>query len=643
MKKNLKAMNFWGLVLPLAAVIFTSCPPPPIEMFILPPKEEFWYYAATYGNDANDGLTPDTAVKTFTRALEKAAMDIERPRIYILDALDGVSENRGAASETFLFDGAAVRKEITLDGENGAGLRGEGGAKNVLRVINGGHIIIRTISLEDGDTGLVLEGGSGAVMEDGLVAHNRQGVLVTGGSSFLMEGGSVEVNFDTTPGYGGGVDVTGLGSSFIMRGGASISGNTADYGAAVRVENHAKFEMEGFVSISGNTSLAASDNSGCVYANNYASIGMKGSAAVQDNAARAGVVVEGRSSFFLEEKAAVTNTAGGSGVYVNNYSELKMSGTSRITDNTGDGVNLKDGSSFIMQENAVISGNSESGVDALGITVVITDRAEISDNKDSGVYLLGCSAVISGNAVITWNETFGDGGGVRAEGGELTITDNAAISHNTAAFRGGGLYCFTGAATGSQPGLDFILSGNAIVSGNEAGGNGGGVYLKTAGFIMGGEARIQDNKTNSPGGGGGVTFDGGDQANPGSIFVLQGGVISGNKALSGYGGGVLLEVPDLTYGIGLGGPWADFKMYGGEISGNAANKGGGVAIQYKGTLLKSGPTSGVIYGTNAALSLQNTAASEGDAIWTAADEYNATYAAATRSTTVNSGENLALP
>jgi hypothetical protein len=127
---------------------------------------------------------------------------------------------------------------------------------------------------------------------------------------------------------------------------------------------------------------------------------------------------------------------------------------------------------------------------------------------------------------------------------------------------------------------------------------------------------IKNNNNNIDDGfGGGVCVVGGN-------FTMNGGVISGNSV--DQGGGVFLGGGNFTMSDGVisnneciaaAGVFVNsgmFLMTGGEISSNHANTfGGGVGVNSMGSFSMTG---GVIYGTNAANSLKNTA-STGAAVY----------------------------
>jgi predicted outer membrane repeat protein len=342
--------------------------------------------------------------------------------------LDSASENLGSAGEVFLIDGAAIRREITLGGYPGAGMRGDGAAgKAVLRVKNGGQVAIRNISLTGGeDAGLVLEGSSGARMESGRIADSGRGVSITGGSSFLMEGGAIENN--TAAASGGGVYVRGQNSSFTMRGDSRVSGNTAVTGSALLAEDHAAILMEGTARVFGNTAtglgLPVEEISGCVLVNDYSSLTMDANAAVTNNIAGAGVFLKEAGFLVMKGEAEISGTIGGNGVGVMQFCELKMSGKARIIRNDLNGIYHKNFPSttgkfaFVsMNDEAEVSYNGKTGVySSFEANFIMTDRSCISYNANSGILMLTADITISGSARIENNTSPENGGGLNAEG-----------------------------------------------------------------------------------------------------------------------------------------------------------------------------------------------------------------------------------
>ncbi|MDR2589057.1 MAG: hypothetical protein LBC67_06480, partial [Spirochaetales bacterium] len=488
MKKIL--CKIMGLAFFPAALFFTACPPPPVERFEFPASAQRWYYVSSAGSDANSGLTEDAPFKTFAHAAQAAAMDPKSLRVFILDMLDAASEGTLNSSETFLLDGALVRREITISGRKTAGFSGSGTEEIVLRVKNEGRVIIQNIALQDGKTGLFLEGASSARMESGNINSNWRGAFIRSGSSFVMTGGVIEnnripqSNFGATFGGSGGVCIVDVGSSFTMSGTAHIYGNAAHFSeaTAVRALEYTHFVMAGNAVISGNFTPGLSPGDCCVGISPWASFSMSGNALIANNHHVDYGVKLGQSSVFaMEGNAKITATTEGGGVYMDTGADARMAGSSSITNNRNNGVSGYAGNPqdrfFTLGGSARIADNGKAGVSGYGIVLLMTDDAVISGNSQSGIRLVDGSLVINANALVTRNRTEADGGGAALSGTPFTLTGNAVISHNYARLRGGGVSARLSEVKTSPAEQPFTLSGNAVICDNTSGENGGGVYL----------------------------------------------------------------------------------------------------------------------------------------------------------------------
>lgn len=211
-------------------------------------------------------------------------------------------------------------------------------------------------------------------------------------------------------------------------------------------------------------------------------------------------------------------------IIINNGGILRLEGNASITGNRlsanmtsrdgGDGGGVRvEGGTFIMQDNASVTGNSVHTTGGSGAGIYIT----------SGTFIMQ-SGTISGNTATTRGSGGGDGGGVYVGRGGTFIMESGTISGNT-----------------SAPGRN--------------GTGGGGVYVRGTFTMKGGT--ISGNTSRNHGGavivGGGVLARGG-------TFNMQGGTISGGNNASGYGGGVYVNEGTLN-------------KTGGIISGNDASFG----------------------------------------------------------------------
>jgi uncharacterized protein YjdB len=151
--------------------------------------------------------------------------------------------------------------------------------------------------------------------------------------------------------------------------------------------------------------------------------------------------------------------------------------------NTASLVAVNSGGTFIMEGNAVISGNTASSSTLGGGGVAV----------NSGTLTMKDNAAISGNTASSGSYNSSYGGGVYVDSGTLTMKDNATISGNTASssYRayGGGVYVSNGIFTMDD---NTVISGNtASASGSYNASYGGGVYVsggtfkKSGGIIYG--------------------------------------------------------------------------------------------------------------------------------------------------------------
>jgi hypothetical protein len=247
--------------------------------------------------------------------------------------------------------------------------------------------------------------------------------------------------------------------------------------------------------------------------------------------------------------------------------------------------------------------------------LVFESGASVKDGKKSnggetgGVHVKGGKFIMN-KGTISGKKSGDWGGGVRVD--NMLNDKEEVIAFGTFTMNGGSIRGNTGSNVASGGGVaiwnnaTFTMNGG-VISGNSAG-RGGGVVLDGSNgtFTMYGGS-IRDNSSTSNGGGvllngnsgtftmyGGSIRDntggdgGGVVIQSGSQFTMDGGVISGNKAVRGGG------VDSGGGGVGVfGGNNSTFTMNGGVISGNKAGNGGGVFVDPGEQFTKNG---GVIYG-----------------------------------------------
>ncbi len=327
-----------------------------------------------------------------------------------------------------------------------------------------------------------------------------------------------------------------------------------------------------------------------------------------------GVYIVGEDALFLMNDGDISNNTAdsdmglGGGVFIGPDGSFCMLGGT-IAENEADlgGGVANWGGTFVMEENAVISGN-HSEVAGGGVA----NTYDVEDEFEGGTFYLN-------GGTIEDNTAEEDGGGIWNSG--IFQMDGGTVQDNTAGEYGGGIRLMTdednpipsetdsfemsdgeilnntaesasggGVALGSEDdsaGAAFTMSGGTI-QGNEAAADGaGGVYvgpdcdfLMTGGTIAENEAYVGGGVGNEAGSfamdedaviSGNTAEQAGGVANAGGEFVMGGGRITENTAT--YGGGVI------TYSYDDGEAHeATFFLSGGSIEENTAESYGGVYV-----------------------------------------------------------------
>jgi hypothetical protein len=461
------------------------------------------------------------------------------------------------------------------------------------------------------------------------------------GSSFIMKSGAISGN-ENSSATGGGLTVMDSGK-FTMSGGA-ISGNkAASYGGGVHFAG-GEFNMSGGT-IGGDTVAEkniAGGGGGGVYVYTGGTFNMSRQAKISGNTVISGTgggVDFGGDEFNMsggtiggDTDAEANSATQGGGVYVVG-GVFTMSGgiiSGNTADDSGGGVFVAMSGAFTMptESMAVIKGNkatsgSGGGVyfnssetfDMSGGTIGGSDAEKNIARRGGGVYFAGTTFDMSGNAAVRNNYASGGnsmtdgGGGVHISSGTFTMNGNAVVSFNTTTFGNGG-------GVRVDSGGNFTMNDDATVSGNGTDNYGGGVHFEGTNFIMNG-GTISGNT--SPGHGGGVLL-----GSAAGTFAMHGGTIGGGNEGS-QGGGVAVQS-------------GTFTMDGGIISGNRAifGNGGGVYVN-GGSFTKTGDST--IYGNVKAdtsledSGLKNTATDDGHAVYVSSGSLK-------RNTTADIGDDL---
>ena len=302
-----------------------------------------------------------------------------------------------------------------------------------------------------------VETGGGTTVTGGVITHssgkNGSGIFMEGNGTFTMYGGTICGNYNSTA---AGAGVRATKSKIIMSGGA-ISGNVAG-------------------------SSDSNKNGGGVYlSGDGSSFDMSGNAKITDNTAKGlggGVSMTGgaggKVSFTMSGNAKITgnmctgSACGGAGLYASD-GEFTMNDNAAISGNCsletrgyGGGVFVSKSATFTMNGSATISGNSAyvasmdnyrknsgGGVQVLG--TFIMNGGSISDNmaeNGAGVYV-GLSGSIPGTftmngGTITNNKVIGGNGGGVYVLGNFRIANGASVKANLCDSKANNVYLSDG-------------------------------------------------------------------------------------------------------------------------------------------------------------------------------------------------------
>ncbi|MCL2353953.1 MAG: SpaA isopeptide-forming pilin-related protein, partial [Defluviitaleaceae bacterium] len=327
---------------------------------------------------------------------------------------------------------------------------------------------------------------------------NGGGVYATEGATFTMQGGVIQNNIATTSGVvtvnnalnvanGGGVYITGAGTTFRMAGGF-ILGNQA-------------LRTLSSVPITLLTALHIyAGNGGGVHAFDGATFNME-SGTISNNIAHA---TGATPAFNINGTTSLSN---GGGVFI-----------------AGDGTTMN-------MSGGQIEGNSASGS--------VAASSSISGNGGgvhiaAGARLNMSNGTISNNSALNLNSPAtprGNGAGVYVSGSSSTfdMSGGGIQNHNNVTRHGVGLFLTDGALVN--------ISNNAQISNNNSPDNGGGVYLEFSGMVNMSGGTISGNTAALNGGG--VFLNG----TSGGAFEMYGGTIGGSNTAQ-HGGGVAIETGD---------------------------------------------------------------------------------------------------
>ena len=397
------------------------------------------YLDQTHGDDANDGLTKDTAVQTIAKANELA--DANGTRDIFLASVYQVTgtENWDLGGKTIhryklggymieLKDASAslTLKDVVIDGaEYSVAAENAAETDSIIKAASGGTIELK----------------SGAILENNKAAQFGSGILANNGVKITMEDGAVIRN-NTNRNYelGGGVAI--IGSTMVMNGG-KISNNSTyktsgqgSYGAGVYVADYANAS-------GGDTLFTAQP----------ASFEMNGGKITGNTALDYG----GGVLTFPQQSQKIT-------IDINNG---EISGN-QVTKGSGGAIAAFFGVTELNIKGGTLTGNS-------------------AYQFGGGVFLYQATKVTISGGMISENKALRGGGGVCLREGSAVKQTGGAIENNVAKV-GGGIYSGTYTMTGGV----IKDNNNSLTEVARLSTVGDGVFVGTA-FNLGNDAEISTN------------------------------------------------------------------------------------------------------------------------------------------------------
>lgn len=423
------------------------------------------YLDQTHGNDANDGLTKDTAVRTLEKANELAnangTRDIFLASVYQVTGtenwdLGGKTIHRyklgGYMIELKDASASLTLKDVVIDGaEYSVAAENAAETDSIIKAANGGTIELK----------------SGAILENNKAAQFGSGILAINGVEITMEDGAVIRN-NTNRNYelGGGI-LLGNGSTFTMNGG-EISGNTANGGGGVAIIGSTMVMHDGVISNNSTYRTSGQDSYGAgVYVADYA------------------------------------NSSGGDTLFTATPASFEMNG-GKITGNKaldyGGGIvtfpqrsqkitiNINNGE---ISGNKVTRGSGGAVAAFFGVTELNIKDGTLTENSaqnyGGGVFLYDATNVTISGGTLTGNSARRFGGGVYLNT-DSAVTQTGGSIENNVAVEGGGVYGGTYTMTGGV----IKDNNNSLTDEERLWRDGDGVYVGTA-FNLGDAAEISTN------------------------------------------------------------------------------------------------------------------------------------------------------
>lgn len=422
------------------------------------------YLDQMHGDNANDGLTESTAVRTLEKANElanaKGTRDIFLASVYQVTGtenwdLGGKTIHRyklgGYMIELEDATASLTLKDVVIDGAQYS-VAAENAAEtdSIIKAASGGTIELK----------------SGAILENNKAAQFGSGILAINGVEITMEDGAVIRN-NTNRNYelGGGI-LLGNGSTFTMNGG-EISGNTANGGGGVAIIGSTMVMNGGKISNNSTYKTTGQGSYGAgVYVADYA------------NASGGDILFKPKPASFEMNGGKITGNKAldyGGGILTFPQQSKKIT------------INIKNGE---ISENQVTEGSGGAIAAFFGVTELNINGGILTKNSaknyGGGVFLYDATNVTISGGTISENKA-SQGGGVYLWPTSAANQTGGSIENNVANAGGGvcgGTYTMTGGVIKDN--------NNSLTEEARRSTRGDGVYVGTA-FNLGKAAEISTN------------------------------------------------------------------------------------------------------------------------------------------------------
>ena len=422
------------------------------------------------GDDAKDGLTESTAVKTIEKANELAnangTSDIFLKSVYRVTGteswdLDGKTLHRyklgGYMIELANASASLTLSNVVIDGaEYSVDAAHAAETDSIIKAANGGTIVLNR----------------GAILQNNKAAQFGSGILANNGVNITMEDGAIIRN-NTNRNYelGGGIMI-GNGSTFTMNGG-EISGNTANGGGGVAIIGSTMVMNGGTIS---NNSVYSTAKPGGIGQGSYGA-----GVYVADDAN-----ASGDDTLFTAQPASFEMNGG----KITGNKALDYGGGVLTFPQQGEKITININKNGEISENQVTKGSGGAIAAFYGVAELNINGGTLTKNSaknyGGGVFLYQATNATISKGMISENKAY-KGGGVCLYYNSAAKQTGGSIENNVAV-EGGGVYGGTYTMTGGV----IKDNNNSLTDAERLWREGDGVYVGTA-FNLGENAEISTN------------------------------------------------------------------------------------------------------------------------------------------------------